>query len=68
MEKIDKDTFLSWFYDIHFLRTGFNTGMIFGIEYECSDLKEIDILRFMTKVLKELRNEFNVEENPSRRI
>jgi hypothetical protein len=68
MQKINKDTFLNWFYNIYFLRTGFNKGMMFGIEYECPELKEIDIQRFMAKTLRSLRNEFNIEENPSRRL
>lgn len=68
MQRIDKVTFINWFYDIHFLRTGFNKGMMFEIEYECPDLTEMDIQREMAKVVKNLRNTFNLEENPSRRL
>lgn len=54
MRRIDKATFLSWFFDIKFLRTGFNTGMMLGIHYECPDLTEEDLRNLMNRTLKDL--------------
>lgn len=70
MKRIDKETFMNWFFDIKFLRTGFNTGMMLGIKYECPDLTEDDLRNLMNKTLKNLKKSFpdsGIYENPSRR-
>lgn len=66
--KLRPQSFLELFFDVRFLRISFNTGMLGGIKYECPDLKEEDVQRFKGKALKYLRNEFGIEENPSRRF
>jgi len=46
--------FLSLFYNIYFLRTGFNTGKLHGFDIICPNLTEEDIKGFIFTTLAKL--------------
>lgn len=47
--------FLALFYDLYFLRTSWNTGVLYNKIIECPDLTETDVDRWTKKCVDELK-------------